>query len=86
MIQDFKIIADELLHDQKVAHHFVSIEIFSLKDELHFTRMTMRKFALAGMLRQHVAAFDIDGLANAIRHFRQQIDLPRRGKCNFAFQ
>ena len=86
MIQNFKIIADEFLHDQKVAHHFVSIEMFSLKDELHFARMTMRKFALAGMLRQHVATFDIDGLANAIRHFRQQTDLPPRGKCKLAFQ
>ncbi len=85
MIQDFKIIADEFLHDQKVAHHFVAIEMFCLKDELHFARMAMRKFALAGMLGQHVAAFDIDGLANAIWHFGQQIDLPRRGKGNFDF-
>ena len=82
MIQNFKIIADEFLHDQKVAHHFVPIEMLGLKDELHFARVTMRKFALAGMLRQHVAALDIDCLANAIWHFGQQIDLLRRGKCN----
>ena len=83
MIQGFKIIADELLHDQKVAHHLVTVEMFSFEDELHFARMAMRKFAFAGMLREHVAAFDIDCLANAIWHFGQQIDLPSRGKCNF---
>ena len=58
--------------------------MFGLKDELHFARVTVRKFALAGMLRQHVAAFDIDCLANAIWHFGQQIDLPRPGKRNLA--
>jgi hypothetical protein len=60
--------------------------MFTLEDELHFVRVTMRKFALAGMLRQHVADFDIDGLANAIWHFRQKTDRPRRGKRNLAFQ
>ena len=80
MIQDVKIIANELLHDQKVANHFVPIELFSLKGELYFSRVTMWKSAFARMLRQHVATFDVDCLVKCGTAFFQQIDLPLGGK------
>jgi hypothetical protein len=47
--------------------------------------MTMWKFAFARMLRKHVAAFDVDCLANPVWHSGQQIDLPSGGKRNFDF-
>jgi hypothetical protein len=62
MIQTFKIAGNELLQDEKVADHFISIENFSLKDELDLPRVTVREAALAGMLREHMAVLNIKGL------------------------
>jgi len=45
----------------------------------------VRKSALVGVLGQHMAALDVDGLANPVWHFGQQIDLSSRGKGNFNF-
>jgi len=55
------------------------------KNEFHLSRMAVRKSALVRVLGQHMAALDVDGLANPVWHFGQQIDLSSRGKGNFNF-
>lgn len=68
MVEGIQVVLDSLLHDLEITDHLVLVEIVSLKDELDFAGVTMRELALVRVLREHVAVFNVDGLADPEGH------------------
>lgn len=61
-------LAENELENFEVADHFAIIEGVTFKDTFDFTRVSMGKAALVGMLAQHVTVFDFKDSADAIGH------------------